>query len=310
MLGPFLRTLGLHLALAVLLGLTTAAEQSNLAPEIVSAANFDLAKLKLETQRAGASTEYHYYYDGEHISPWHDIPFSSSTSEDGTRLLNFVCEIAKGTREKREIHKSAPYNPIIQDVKKGKPRDYLYGPSLCNYGAIAQTWEDPMEVAEETGQGGDNDPIDVLQVNSSPCRVGEVMGVRVLGTLALVDGGETDWKIIVADPSDPETKDWKDIGDVPKERVDELREWFRNYKTAEGKGLNEFALDEEAMGADFATKVAQDAHRAWAKMGQEGKCEFDAPKPLDATIAPYPRSCWAETHPGVLQAASKKTTEL
>jgi inorganic pyrophosphatase len=37
----------------------------------------------------------------------------------------------------------------------------------------------------------------INQINDSPCQLGEVMAVRVLGTLALVDGGETDWKLIV-----------------------------------------------------------------------------------------------------------------
>lgn len=49
--------------------------------------------------------------------------------------------------------------------KNGKPRFYKYGPSLVNYGAIAQTWEDPEKAHPDTGFGGDNDPIDVLQIN-------------------------------------------------------------------------------------------------------------------------------------------------
>ena len=109
-----------------------------------------------------------------------------------------------------------------------------------NYGAISQTWEDPEFVSPETGFGGDNDPIDVLQVshtnnlggrcgirsyiihvcvftfvesytadcglffwgfqlNAKPCKVGEVMSVRVVGCLALVDDDETDWKLLVVD---------------------------------------------------------------------------------------------------------------
>jgi inorganic pyrophosphatase len=78
----------------------------------------------------------------------------------------------------------------MQDVKNGKPRFYKYGPSLCNYGAIPQTWEDPTHMDTETGFGGDNDPIDVLQINAKACTVGEVQVVRVLGVLAMIDDGE------------------------------------------------------------------------------------------------------------------------
>ena len=59
--------------------------------------------------------------------------------------------------------------------------------------------------------------------------------VKVLGSLALIDGGETDWKVVVVRADTPESR----YGEL-LHQVDEIREWFRNYKTAEGKGLNEF----------------------------------------------------------------------
>lgn len=36
------------------------------------------------------------------------------------------------------------------------------------------------------------------------CSRGEVIKVKVLGTLALIDEGETDWKVIVINTEDPE----------------------------------------------------------------------------------------------------------
>ena len=108
-------------------------------------------------------------------------------------LLSFVCEIPLGTRAKTDIHKTAAHNPVIQDVHKdGSLREYMYSPSIVNYGAIAQTWEDPKKPDDDTGFGGDNDPIDVLQLNGSPCKPGGIQRVRVLGALALVDDDETD----------------------------------------------------------------------------------------------------------------------
>ena len=56
-----------------------------------------------------------------------------------------------------EINKEAPFNPIIQDTKKGKPRFY-HSDSLVNYGAFPQTWEDPSHadvlVPEYKGDNG------------------------------------------------------------------------------------------------------------------------------------------------------------
>ena len=40
--------------------------------------------------------------------------------------------------------------------------------------------------------------------------------VKVLGTLALIDDGETDWKVLAIDVNDPLAKSLNDIGDIEK----------------------------------------------------------------------------------------------
>lgn len=104
------------------------------------------------------TTEVHYFYNGNQISPWHDIPIREDIPAN-SKIVNFLCEIPKGTTAKNEIHKSKPFNPVLQDRKNGKPRFYKYSDSIVNYGAIPQTWEDPNFISKETGFGGDNDPI-------------------------------------------------------------------------------------------------------------------------------------------------------
>ncbi len=39
------------------------------------------------------------------------------------------------------------------------------------------------------------------------CSRGEVIKVKVLGILAMIDEGETDWKVIAINVEDPEAKD-------------------------------------------------------------------------------------------------------
>jgi len=233
--------------------------------------------------------EVQYSYAGKPISPWHDIPFSfgdapGSHPGSPTQYLTFICEIPLGTREKFEIHKGVPHNSLLQDRHKdGSLREYVYSPSIVNYGAISQTWEDPNKPDEDTGLGGDNDPIDVLQLNKRSCQRGEVQMVRVLGALALVDDGETDWKLLVIDVHDPDTPDWKDVSDIPVERVNEVREWFRMYKTAEGKPENKFGLDERAVDAKHALRVAQVTHSHWSMLSHpKVKCTFEK------------KPCWLE----------------
>jgi len=241
-------------------------------------ASFDLTKLGTESVGEKDTLDFKLYitYGGQKISPWHEVPYSAG-EKNGEKLLHFVCEIPRGTTAKMEVNKENEYNPIIQDTKKGKLRYYKYNPevgSLVNYGAITQTWEHPEELHPDTGAGGDNDPIDVLQLNSAPCKTGDVMAVRVLGVFALVDDGETDWKVLVVRDDDPETAHMKDVGDVSEATKSELIEWFRRYKTAEGKGLNTFGLDEKVMDKKYAMKVCDETHAHWkGLMAQEAAGE-------------------------------------
>lgn len=89
------------------------------------------------------------------VSPWHDIPLKNGD------LFNFVTEIPKYTRAKMEVATKETHNPIAQDIKKGKLRDY-HGPIFWNYGCLPQTWEDPSVLNPAVNCKGDNDPVDVV----------------------------------------------------------------------------------------------------------------------------------------------------
>ena len=150
----------------------------------------------IETEAVGPFPSFEfrqnfYYNDGTRtqISPWHDIPLYNS---DGS--VNFICEIPKWTRKKMEIATGEPFNPIKQDTKNGKLREYTWGDMLFNYGAMPQTWEDPDHITEGTGCKGDNDPIDVVEIGTKQWPIGAIVQVKILGVLAMIDSGETDWK--------------------------------------------------------------------------------------------------------------------
>ena len=105
---------------------------------------------------------------------------------------------------KTEIATKVPFNPIKQDVKKGALR--FYGaPSMINYGAVPQTWENPHK-KELTDVGmfvGDNDPLDIMDFSYIPHIVGDVYPVKVYGAIALIDEGEMDWKLLGVNAEDP-----------------------------------------------------------------------------------------------------------
>lgn len=110
--------------------------------------------------------------NGKTISPWHDIPLRNGD------YFNFVNEIPKNTRAKFEISTKEESNPVAQDIKKGKLRDY-HGPIFWNYGAFPQTWEDPNIIHPELGFKGDNDPLDVVEIGSKVLEAGSVHQVSM-----------------------------------------------------------------------------------------------------------------------------------
>merc|ERR1712159_37063 len=208
---------------------------------------------------------------GERISWWHQIPLRP---EAGKNVFNFIAEIPRGTSGKFEIAPSEePLNPIKQDVKNGKLRhvaDVEAGGKkhtgyFCNYGAFPQTWEDPSHTHPDTGCKGDKDPLDVVEIGSRVHARGEVRQVKVLGVSAMIDEGETDWKIICIDVTDPLAEKLNDITDVDEVTKKTVYEWFRDYKIPDGKPANSFAFDGEAKNAEYALKIVEECHEQWKK---------------------------------------------
>lgn len=191
-----------------------------------------------------------------------------------------MCEIPKWTRAKFEVATKEPNNPIKQDEKKGVLRDYKHGDMLFNYGFMPQTWEDPGHVCKDTGYKGDDDPLDMVEVGCRQMQSGQVAEVKVVGCLAMIDDGETDWKVFcirVDDPLAPLIDDVEDLNRELPGAVDTMREWFRTYKLAEGKPLNAFALDEKCMARSYTQKVIEETHGMWRDSEQELR-KLAAPK--------------------------------
>lgn len=119
----------------------------------------------------------------------------------------------------------------------------------------------------ETGARGDNDPIDAIEIGEGVAKQGEIKQVKVLGIMAMIDEGETDWKVVVIDTKDPMaiklngilflrfdlnrfclSTIYIDIDDVKKHYpglLDATRHWFEIYKIPDGKDKNVFAFNGE-----------------------------------------------------------------
>jgi 3'-phosphoadenosine 5'-phosphosulfate synthase len=211
------------------------------------------------------------------ISPWHDVPL-----RDNSGLFNFVVEIPMYSTAKMEVSKDEPGNPIMQDTKDGAPRYYTYGVPFFNYGLLPRTWEDVNHVDADTSATGDGDPIDVIELGVGPLPMGAIVPVKVLGSLALIDEGETDHKIIALRKDDPHFNSINTVSDLQRYRpgvVDQLVDWLKNYKTSDGKGVNSLKQDkpttpQEALDiieevADFYQELISGDYPGVAELGYE-----------------------------------------
>uniref|UniRef100_M4BYR5 inorganic diphosphatase n=1 Tax=Hyaloperonospora arabidopsidis (strain Emoy2) TaxID=559515 RepID=M4BYR5_HYAAE len=228
-------------------------------------ANPEVGNIETEAVGAFPSFEFrvNFYHTGinnerQQISPWHDIPLYNP---DGT--VNFICEIPKWTRKKMEIATGEPFNPIKQDTKNGKLREYGWGEMMFNYGAMPQTWEDPSHVTEGTGCVGDNDPIDVVEIGTKQWRTGSIVQVKILGVLALIDDNETDWKVICINVEDHYAPLINDVADIEAHMpgcITAIHDWLRDYKLPQ---VNKYGYDDKCMGRDFAEATVAETHEFW-----------------------------------------------
>ena len=173
------------------------------------------------------------------ISPWHDIALYAKNSNKFNGIIPMVVEIPKNTREKIEINKNIDHNPLTYEIKNGNIRKVLYGDGYpVHYGAIPQTWENPYHIDHRTGFCGDGDPMDIFDISQIPTKPGCLIKVKVLGCIAMIDRGETDWKVISINILDPNSTKYNDIGDVEQGIIDGIIDFLSNYK---GKNATSFA---------------------------------------------------------------------
>jgi inorganic pyrophosphatase len=213
-----------------------------------------------------------FQHEGKCVSPFHDIPLWADKSNG---IANMIVEIPKGTNPKLEISKDNFMNPIKQDVKNGKLR-YVAWKYPFNYGAFPQTWESPAVVHPDTNAKGDNDPIDVVDLSSSVGKTGDVKKVKVLGTYAMIDEGETDWKVVVIGVDDPLASKINDASDIEANmpgKMKEVFEFLRDYKIPDGKPANQFAFEGALKDRQFALHIIEETNKQW-----EGLVADAAPK--------------------------------
>eukprot|EP01133_Synstelium_polycarpum_P000424 gene424-503_t len=211
--------------------------------------------------------EYRLYTleNNEVRSPFHDCPLWVGTDKS---VVNMLVEIPRGTNAKMEISTTEFMNPIKQDVKNGKLR-FVHDKYPFNYGALPQTWENPWHIDSRTNAKGDNDPIDVCEIGSALGVSGQFKQCKIIGVWAMIDDGETDWKILCIDVTDPladQINSIADLKNVIPGKIEEVYTFLRDYKIPDGKGPNNFAFNGDLLDKEMAVKVIDETHADWEKL--------------------------------------------
>jgi inorganic pyrophosphatase len=117
--------------------------------------------------------------------------------------------------------------------------------------------------------GGDNDPVDIVEIGSAACAMGGVYPVKALGALAMIDDGEVDWKVLAIRADDPLAAKLNDVADVERElpgEIEKVRVWFRDYKIPDGKPANEFGYGDKPVDKAFTDAIIAETHEFYNRL--------------------------------------------
>ena len=98
----------------------------------------------------------------------------------------------------------------------------------------------------------------MIEVGDGPLPMGSTTPVVVLGSLELIDEGETDHKIIALRASDPRASSVRSLDDLERSSpglTARLVDWLKMYKTSDGKGINQLANNERPTSASEAKAI-------------------------------------------------------
>ncbi len=84
----------------------------------------------------------------------------------------------------------------------------------------------------------DGDPLDALVIADHSIFPGVEVEVRVLGSMHMIDGGETDTKLITVINSDKRFAHINNLKDVPQHLLDEIKDFFQTYKNLQKKSVH------------------------------------------------------------------------
>ena len=83
----------------------------------------------------------------------------------------------------------------------------------------------------ENTLANDGDPLDILVIGTERTYPGCIVPARIIGYLKVIDRGFEDYKLISVVDVDPRYEEVKELTDLSRFILDEIKNFFENYKT-------------------------------------------------------------------------------
>lgn len=162
--------------------------------------------------------------------PWHGVSIGDKAPE----VITCFVEMVPTDTVKYEVDKESGY--LIID----RPQKYSNViPAL--YGFIPQTYSDDkvaeycMEKSGKKDIKGDHDPIDICILTEKEISHGDILvRAKPIGGFRMIDGNESDDKIVAVLNNDAVYSNYNDISELPELVVNRLKHYFLTYKDLPG----------------------------------------------------------------------------
>jgi len=162
--------------------------------------------------------------------PWHGVDIGPDAPEI---IISFV-EMVPTDTVKYEVDKVTGYLKIDRPQKYSNVVPALYGfiPQTYSGKSVAEFC---MEKSGKKDIKGDADPIDICILTEKEIVHGDILvRARPIGGFRMIDGNESDDKIVSVLNNDAMYADYKDISDLPEIVVDRMKHYFLTYKDLPG----------------------------------------------------------------------------
>jgi inorganic pyrophosphatase len=162
--------------------------------------------------------------------PWHGVDIG----KDAPDLLTCFVEMVPTDTVKYEVEKESGYLIIDRPQKYSNVIPAMYGfiPQTYSGKKVAEFC---MEKTGKTEIKGDGDPIDICILTEKNISHGDIL-VRAIpiGGFRMLDGNESDDKILAVLSNDAMYTKFHDISELPESVVLRLKHYFLTYKDLPG----------------------------------------------------------------------------